>query len=651
LLFPLLALLREGSGVGGWRSRLAPWSLGLNILLCTTLIVVANIDDQRAIPWAAAFLVTANLDWWLFRREGFGHPLIRRVWKFYAVLMLMVLVIAYGVDLGCYSYLHTRLSGSLLQFLDTPLVSLQMMWQSYPVLRGFIALAVLVALLWRGLSRLEVLDAKAGPKRAWRVIQGFMATGLILFLIWGRVSDRPLRWGAAYSLGDSFQTHLSLNPILFFLETMVDPSATADLKEVKATGPLLAQYLGCEYQEGSQGPRLWRKTSSDHLLPEGARPNVVLIHLESFAAHKTGILGNPLNPTPHFDQLAREGLFFDRFYAPAENTSRAILALLFGLIDLSPGASNTASRNPRLVDQRTLVNALQGYSKHYFLGGTADWAQIRATLKHNIQGLQVKEQGDFKSPSVDVWGVSDADMLRESDGFLRTAQEPFFALLQTAGNHPPYTIPGHLGFQVDRPVAAQLQAGSFENLDEYQALRLMDWSLGRFFDEAKTSPWFKNTIFVLYGDHGVARGNRDKRYGDLTLASHHVPLVIYAPGLLQPRRIHTTCSQVDLMPTLLGLLGVVAENRTLGRDALDPTSADRGVAFTFTPFLTPPAIGLLRGDAYLNLNPDGTPHLYDLKDPAGRDVSGEHPDDVKEMTNLARAIRVWSNYLIHHNRP
>jgi phosphoglycerol transferase MdoB-like AlkP superfamily enzyme len=378
---------------------------------------------------------------------------------------------------------------------------------------------------------------------------------------------------------------------------------------------------------------------------------VVLLHLESFAAHKTGIFGNALAPTPVFDRLANEGILFERFYAPAENTSRAILALLFGLVDLSPGSRNTATRNPRLVDQRTLVNALEGYSKHYFLGGTADWAQIRATLKHNIQGLQVREQGDFASPSVDVWGLADADMLRESDGFLRTAKEPFFALVQTAGNHPPFTIPGHLGFQTNRPTAAQLEAASFVGLEEYQALRLMDWSLGRFFEQAKTSPWFKNTIFVIYGDHGVARGNRDPRYGDLALASHHVPLLIYAPGLLKPERIHTTCSQVDLMPTLLGLLGVDAENRTLGRNALDRGATDRGVAMTFTPFLTPPAVGLVRGDAYLNLDPSGTLHLYDLKDAPARDLSREKPLEAQELAELARAIRVWSNYLIHHNQP
>ena len=140
VLFPALVFLREGSLETGWRRRIAPWSLSLNLGLCLTLIAVANVDDQRAKPWALAFLVTAVLDRLVFRREGLGSATIRRVWKLYAALVLGILVLAYGVDLGCYAYIHARLNGHLLQFLGTPLVSLKMMWQSYPVVWGFLGL-------------------------------------------------------------------------------------------------------------------------------------------------------------------------------------------------------------------------------------------------------------------------------------------------------------------------------------------------------------------------------------------------------------------------------------------------------------------------------------------------------------------------------
>lgn len=652
-LFPALVLLREGGAESPrWKAVAAPWSLLLNLGLCVTLLVVANIDDQAAKPWAIGFLLGSVADWTLFRRQGLGLPAVRRVWCCFLLALLAGLALCYAADAGSYAYIHTRLNGSLLQFLENPWLSAKMAWETYPVLPIALGVGLMLAFgcwivkrLWQGLG------AAPSPDRPARILQGAVATLGMLFLIWGRLNGYPLRWGDAYSLGQSFQAHLALNPVLFLLETAKDPSEGYDLAEVRATGPVLAKYLGCEYQEVKGEPRLWRVQEPHPLVPAGAKPNVVFIHLESFAAPKTGTFGNPLDPTPRFDALAKEGLLFDHFYAPAENTSRAMFAVLFGTADMSPGGRNSATRNPLLVDQRSLLNDLEGYSRHYYLGGTGDWAQIRAALKNNVHGLDVKEEDAFKGPKVDVWGVTDADFLHECDGFLGQAQEPFFALVQTAGNHPPFTIPAHLNFPLAHPAKEAIAGAGFAGEDEFNALRLMDWSLGRFFDEARTKPWFRNTVFVLYGDHGVPRGRFDTRFGDLALISHHVPLLIYAPGLIRPGRAGATASLMDVVPTVMSLLGRRVELHTLGRDALDPRFKDSGTAFTFTPFVTPPSYGLLRGERYLTISSGGQASLFDLQDAAGTDLSKQHPDETRELAQLARATRAWSRYLLSHNKP
>ena len=182
-------------------------------------------------------------------------------------------------------------------------------------------------------------------------------------------------------------------------------------------------------------------------------------------------------------------------------------------------------------------------------------------------------------------------------------------------------------------------------------MRFMDYSLERFFAKARTSPYFANTIFVLWADHGIPRGNRDPRFGDLTLAIHRIPFILYAPALLPPQRVATVGSQVDILPTLLSLIGQPFWTQTLGRDLFDPRHAGRGTAFTFTTFRRPPRVGLIQGQRYLNQDPDGRAFLYDLRAADPKDLSATEPDTAQRMQALARANLAWSHFLLSHNPP
>ena len=397
------------------------------------------------------------------------------------------------------------------------------------------------------------------------------------------------------------------------------------------------------------------------LRPAGSRPNVVFIQLESFAGFKTGVLGNPLNPTPFFDSLCRDGILFDRFYVAMENTSRSMFATLFGVPDVS--AVENATRNPLLLDQRSVLAALDPREKSFFLGGSANWAQIRGVLTKNFPGLAIHEEGSFHSPVVDVWGICDADLLLEANAYLRTRPGPFWSYLQTSGNHPPFTIPKHLkDFKKTDLDSAHLATGGFTGPDEFNAVRLMDYSLEKFFEAARREPYFSNTIFLLWGDHGLPRGTEDprfddgfrndvdKRFDDLKLAIHNVPFLIYAPGLIPARRVHTVAAQMDILPTLSSLLGRPWRTATLGKDLLDPAFKDKSAAFTFTTFVRPPRIGLLQGDYYLTVSPKGPAQLFrtDTRDP--KDLAPLEPARARQMKTLAEGFHAWSKFLLSHNK-
>jgi len=663
LLLPALLLLKGGDPGRPARPALGALTLAAALCVYAGLILVAMVDTVEARAWLYGFLVLAGLHHGFCRGYGFGMKSARRIWAAYALAVLATVLLAYVVDFVAYAYIHTRLNGTLVMFLENAGTSLQMVWQSYPVVRIALALCAFMALAAWGLRALaRGLELTAPVPRGRKALHALAGLGL-LALMWGRWSAYPLRWAEAFEIPGTFQAHLALNPVLFFLETRRDMDGGYDLKKVRETAPAMAAYFGIAPAVDAEGlPTLLREGAPRPLIDPALRPNVVFIQLESFASFKTGIQGNPLDPTPYFDKLCRDGIFFDRYYVAMENTSRSMFATLFGVPDVS--AVENATRNPLLLDQGTVLSGLDAYSKTFFLGGSANWAQIRGVLKKNFPGLKIHEEGSFRSPVVDVWGISDADLLREAGEHLRAQPAPFWSYIQTSGNHPPFTIPKHLKdfHKADRD-AASLARGGFTGNDEFNAVRLMDYSLEAFFEAARREPWFANTVFVLWGDHGLPRGTEDprfddafrndvdKRFGDLKLAIHNVPLLIYAPGLLKPRRVHAVATQMDLLPTLSSLLGVPWRTATLGKDALDPAFQERSAAFTFTTFRRPPRIGLLQGDWYLTVDPGGRTQLFrtDRRDP--EDLAASEPLRVARMRELAEGFHQWSKFLLSHNKP
>ena len=647
LILPAWLLLKPGTGKG----KAPPGALTLvaALALYVILIVVAMADDRSGRPWLLAFLVVAALHRWYCRDYGLrGHASARWIWGTFSILIVGDLLISYVMDFATYGYIHTRLNGTLLMFLENLRISAGFVWQSYPVLRVAGVVFVLLALAAWGLARLArgMTFTPMAP-----VVRGAANTGLtllLLFAMYGKVSRYPLRWAEAFEARKPFQAHLALNPVLFFLETRSEMDGGFDLQQVRALQPVMADYFGIPVRQDAQGLPTLMRDCVPHPLVTGT-PNIVFIQLESFAGFKTGVLGNPLDPTPYFDTLARKGIFFDRFYVAMENTSRSMFATLFGVPDVS--SVQNATRNPLLLDQASVLAGLDGYDQSFYLGGSANWAQIRGVLKNNFKHLAIHEEGSYHSPVVDVWGICDADLLMEAREQLGARPLPFWSYIQTSGNHPPFTIPGHLkDFHPATLDQERLAAAGFTGLEEFNAVRLMDYSLQVFFEAAAKEPWFNNTIFLMWGDHGLPRGSRDKRFGDLTLAIHNVPFVIYAPGLLQPRRDHRIATQMDILPTLASLLGRPYHTATLGKDLLDPAFQDKGAAFTFTTFRRPARYGLLQGDYYLNVDPDGSAKLFRTDEPDPADRAAAEPQRKADMLQLANGFHQWSKYLLSHNK-
>lgn len=624
----------------------------LAVLTFLCVVVIGMVDDRGGRAWLIGFALLAGLHQAFCRDYGLASGReVRWIWGGYAVLAAGFVLAAYAADFGSYSYNRVRLNGTVLGFLQNPLISAQMVWQSYPVVRGALLLGLAVAALVWSLRRLRgwhPLNLAYGPR--W--FANIAVTLLLVLLMWGKESRYPLRWGEAFDGRDRFVAHVALNPVLFFLETRVTPEAGADMQQVQATHQALADYFGIPKVYDAQGKPSLLRTIAPRPLVTGA-PNVVFIQLESLSAYKTSMSGNRLDPTPFLQQLADQSIFFDRFYVAMQNTSRSMFATLFGIADVS-GLQWSATRNPLLVDQHCLLNYLGNYDKYYFLGGSANWAQIRAAFTNNIAGLKVLEEGSYAAPVLDVWGVADVDLLLEGgEILLKKAQRPYFAYFQTSGNHQPYTVPEHLqDFRTLQLPQTQLAAAGFESNDEFNAVRLMDYSLQKFFEAQAQAPEHLHTVYVLWADHGMPRGNTDARFAPLLLANHHIPALIYAPGFVKEgRRVSSAGSQLDILPTVMSLLGRVAQTQTLGKDLLDPRFATSSGAFTFSTWQRPPVIGFIQEQNYLIHNPDGKTFLYDLQASQEHDRAAQQPQKTQELLQLAQGFHAWSRYLMERNKP
>jgi len=600
----------------------------------------------------------------LFRRKA------GRIWVLGLTgVAAFLLVFFYSVDFAHYSYLSQRLNASVLNYLADAAISTTMVWQTYPVFR---ILLLLVAGTW-GLRRLmrwvyervgrreDAMPRESEDRRGKRVRAGWY---VLCFLVlgsgvFGRFGQYPLRWSDAFGLGSDYQANLSLNPFQSFFSSLRYRHSAYDAAKTREATPVLAHFYGWDsvapaIEKGGLPAGIFDRSVGPRAGALGSRPNVVLVICESFSAYKSSMWGNPLNTTPFFDEMCRKGIFFDHCFTPSYGTARGVWAVITGIPDVA-AATTTSSRNPQAVDQHTIIGDFTGYDKYYFLGGSTSWANIRGLLTNNIPGLRLYEQQDYSSQKVDVWGISDKNLFLEANKVLKRGQKPFFAVIQTADNHRPYTIPAEdrAAFQSITVSPEELRRNGFESNEEMNAFRYTDFGYRTFIEAASKESYFDNTVFLFVGDHGIpgdASTLFPRAWTDQRLTAEHVPMLLYAPKLLAPARIGGECSQLDVLPTLAGLCGLSYRNTTLGRDVLDSVrNRGKELAFIYDPDQF--YIGVVRGN-----------YFYRRQLKTGREemvsVTGNDPPptviregpEKAELSHLAEAMYEASRYMLLKNK-
>ncbi len=321
--------------------------------------------------------------------------------------------------------------------------------------------------------------------------------------------------------------------------------------------------------------------------------NVILIMVESLSAEYLGAFGDKRGLTPHLDALSKKSLFFTNLYATGTRTVRGMEAVTLSLPP-TPGRSIVKRPDCQGLDSAGVVFGKLGYENKFIYAGHGYFDNMNYFFSSN--GFKVIDRFDFADNEVtfaNVWGVCDEDLLnkvaKEADRSYSNGK-PFFSFVMTTSNHRPFTYPDG---RIDIPSHTGRDGG----------VKYTDYAINKFLEEAKSKPWFDNTIFVIVADHNGGSAGKTA----LPVWRYRIPLIIYAPKLITPRKIDRLASQIDVVPTLLGLLNQSYEAKFYGDDILRDDHKERAFIGNYQK------LGLLREDALTVLSPDKTVQRYRIE--------------------------------------
>ena len=560
-----------------WRARssleLGPASLAA--LLGAGLVYDLAVACYLAVPGVLALvlmpqrLFASRATGWLVRAGGFALA--------YALLFVAVAEWLFWGEFG------SRFNFIAVDYLVYTREVLDNLWESYPVGRLLLALVPVAALL--GLWPL-----RSGWLAAWlrssTPFRSRLAVGVPVLLV-------PLGFALALDdrsltgFADHYEQELARNGIHAFFAALrrselsyrefypVLDEATA-FQEMRE---LLRSDAGT-FLTGD--PRDLRR----RVAPAGdeRRHNVVQITVESLSAKYLAAFGSRSGLTPNLDAIAAQGILFTRFYATGTRTVRGMEALALSLPP-TPGESVVKRSEHAKLPSIGPVFAERGYDVTFLYGGYARFDNMASFFsQHRFRVVDRASTPAERIGFANAWGASDEDLfdwsLREADRAY-AARKPFFQFVMTTSNHRPFTYPEG---RIEIPSHTNRNGG----------VEYTDYAIGRFLAEARTRPWFSDTIFAIVADHCASSTGR----ADLPIRRYAIPLILYAPGILAPRRVDRLSSQIDFAPTLLGVLNWHYDTAFYGKDVLHMGPDDeRALIASYE------ALGYLKGERLVVLKP------------------------------------------------
>ena len=584
------------------RARYAPliWLGGVFLAIAFLTRLALLIKTGHGVPanpldWLFLFVVGAGYD--LVAFIYFAWPLVLFLWlvpprifatrPLRAVLAVLILALVYillfvaASEWVFWGEFESRFNFIAVDYLVYSREVIGNIRASYPVGKILAALGAITALAVfpmrkRWLPRAETtrFGVRSAVTLAWLLLT--VATGV---LVDGEEKDRTdnafvneLAGNGIYEFFSAYRNNdLSYER---FYRTLPDAAAFAKTRELLQTPE--SRFLSADPHDITRA--IENPGPEKHL-------NVILISVESLSGELLAAFGNTKGITPNLDALAEHSLFFTNLYASGTRTVRGLEALSLS-VPPTPGQSIVKRpHNENLFSLGSVFDS-KGYDSMFVYGGYGYFDNMDYFFSHN--GYRVADRSDIPSDQVhhgNIWGVADEDLftltMREADRAV-AAGKPFFAHVMTTSNHPPFTYPAG---RIDLKSGKSGRSG---------AVKYTDWAIGDFLTRAASKPWFDDTVFVITADHCASSWGRSA----LPMNRYHIPLWIYSPKHIEPARVERVMSQIDIPPTVLGLLDFSYTSQFYGYDVmkLEP-GRERALLGNYQK------AGYLRGDVLTVLAP------------------------------------------------
>ena len=560
--------------------------------------------------------------------------------RIFLMLTLSLSILILFANIPYFLHYFSPLSSSAFLWIDHPKYSLQMIVQEKTFFVYIIPVFAFILLEYFFISKQYKRTKKQMKAESEQALPGksrqfaFLLLGCLLLFagIRGRISGKaPIQVGSAFFSENALLNNTGINPVFSLVHSTI-----VDLNSANATINLMPDNEALETAAGFLSINK-DEINSEFPLARSIQPaakqekmNVVIVIMEAMSKFKMGKWGGPENLTPHLNKLKNNSFYFDRAYTAGIHTFNGIYSTLFSFPALY---KQHPMKLLMQIPHDGLANILrkEGYQTTFFTTHDPDFDNVRGFLMAN--GFdRVYSEIDYPSEWIQSTnGVPDHKLFEfavpELDK-MASADKPFLAAFMTTSDHGPYIIPEGISF-VPRSVEIN------DQIVEYA-----DWSIGQFMESCRKKPWFNNTLFVFIADHGLSLGHTY----DMPLSFHETPLIFYSPKKLkEAKTFNQLAGQIDVTPTLLGMLNIHYVNNTCGIDLM---KEERPYMY----FCADDRIGCMDDRHYLILRRNGKETLYEYENLDTKNLISDFPEKVDSMKKYTFSMMQSYQWMIEKQR-
>ena len=470
-----------------------------------------------------------------------------------------------------------------------------------------------------------------------RIVLLILLLGLAVLIIRGGVQDKPLEVNAAFISDNEAMGNLSLNGIYTTMQALWDITHSREGMRYPINiqtdhyKSIINKIVSREDEHINPEYPLFRRFSNN-ILPD--KPlNVVLIIMESWTAKYTKATGGEITGAPFFDELSKRGLLLTNMFANAQRTFEGVMATVgsFPTWNYKLIGQGGLSYQTRLEPIGTVFRKM-GYDTTFINGANPESLGLGNLMKRFGFTKHISKNDFTINDSTDdgTWGIYDEYVFQRAHEEFKQSKKPFFAVILSLSSHLPFKLPSP---EFDTHKDQQGEMRDFLNSMAYS-----DFALRKFFEMAEKSSYYKDTLFVIVGDHVAGYFVKENLH-----EAYRIPALLLCERLGLSGVHDKAAFQVDVVPTILDLTGSDKPFTAWGRSIFS-----EGSQISVLP--RGPSRVLVKEPFFLLANHSGPLGLFDYRKKSKENLMDGNSGLANKLYSLMVNYEAFSESIILNNK-